>query len=88
MAEFAYNNAKNASSSYTHFKLNRDYHPWMLYKDNVDPWSKSKSAEELLTKLRGLMIVCRKNLNHTQELQKQAHDKATKMRSSASGNKV
>ena len=30
MAEFAYNNAKNASTDHTPFALNYDYHPWML----------------------------------------------------------
>ena len=30
MAEFAYNNAKNASTGYTPFKLNCGYHPRML----------------------------------------------------------
>ena len=70
MAEFAYNNAKNASTSYMSFELNCGYHPWMLYKEEVDLCSQSKSAEELLVELRELMISCYKNLNHSQELQK------------------
>ena len=37
MAEFIYNNAKNTSSGYTPF-----YHPWMSYKKDVKPHSKSK----------------------------------------------
>ena len=34
------------------------------------------------------MIVCRENLHHTQELQKQTHDKGVKPRSYAPGEKV
>ena len=67
MAEFAYNNTKNASSGHTFFELNCGYHFQMSYKDNVDPHSKSKLADKLSTKLRELMIVCRENLYHTQE---------------------
>ena len=60
----------------------------MSYKEKVDPYSKSKSADKLSAKLRELMIVCRENLYHTQELQKRAHDKAMKPRSYAFGDKV
>ena len=88
MAEFAYNNAKNASTGHTPFKLNCGYHPRMSYEEDVDPRSKSKSAEELSAELRELMIVCRENLHHAQELQKHAHDKGVKPRSYAPGDKV
>ena len=60
----------------------------MSYEEEVDPRSKSKSADELLAELRELMIVCRENLHHAQELQKQAHDKGVKPRSYAPGDKV
>ena len=88
MAEFAYNNAKNASTGHTPFELNCGYHPRMSDKEDVDPRSQSKSADELLVELRELMIVCRENLHHAQELQKRAHDKGVKPRSYASGEKV
>ena len=88
MAEFAYNNAKNASSGHTPFELNCGYHPRMSYEEDVNPRSKSKSADDLLAELRKLMIVCRENLHHAQELQKQAHDKGVKPRSYAPGDKV
>ena len=88
MAEFAYNNAKNVSISYTPFELNYGYYPRILYEEEVDSRSKSKSANKLLAKLRELMIVCRENLYHTQELQKRAHNKSVKPRSYAPGNKV
>ena len=88
MAEFAYNNAKNASTDHTSFDLNCGYHPWMSYKEDINPRSQSKSADELSVELRELMSVCRKNLHHAQELQKQAHDKGNKPWSYASGKKV
>ena len=70
MAEFIYNNIKNASNSHMPFKLNCGYHSRMSYEEKVDFHSKSKSADELLTELKELMIVCRENLHHAQELQK------------------
>ena len=88
MAEFAYNNAKNTSTGHTSFKLNCGYYSWISYKEDVDPRSQSKSADELLEELRELMIVCRKNLHHAQELQKRAHNKRVKPRSYAPGKKV
>ena len=88
MAEFLYNNAKNASSGYTPFKLNCGYHPRMLYKDDVNPCSKSKLVDNLSAKLREVIIVCRENLHHAQELQKRAYIKSAKPRSYAPSNKV
>ena len=88
MAKFAYNNAKNASTGHTPFELNCGYHPWMSYEDDVDPRSKSKSADKLSAKLKELMIVCRENLYHAQELQKQVHNKGVKPRSYVPGNKI
>ena len=88
MAEFAYNNAKNASTGHTLFELNCGYHPRMSYKEDVDPRFQSKSADELLAELRELMIVCQENLHHAQELQKRAHNKGVKPRSYAPGEKI
>ena len=78
MAEFAYNNAKNASTGHTSFELNCGYYPCVSYEEDLDPRSKSKTAEELFSELRNLMTVCQQNLYHAQELQKQAHDKGVK----------
>ena len=58
MAEFAYNNAKNASIGHTSFELKSSYHPWMSYEEDVDPRSQSKLADELSAELKELMIVC------------------------------
>ena len=88
MAEFTYNNAKNVSTSHTPFELNCGYHPRMSYKEDINPRSQSKSADELSAELRELMIVCQENLYHAQELQKRAHNKGVKPRSYAPGEKV
>ena len=60
MAEFAYNNAKNASTGYTLFELNCEYPPRIFYEEeeSLDPRSKSKTAEELSSELWELIIVC------------------------------
>ena len=42
MAEFAYNNAKNASFNHMSFELNFGYHLRMSYKEDIDPCSKNK----------------------------------------------
>lgn len=68
MAEFAYNNAKNASTSHIPFELNCSYHPHISYKEEADLLSKLKSADKLAIKLRNLMTVCRDNLQYAQEL--------------------
>ena len=68
MAEFAYNNAKNASTSYIPFELNYGYHSHVSYKEDLDPRSKSKAANELAGELRELMTSCQKNLCHAQKL--------------------
>ena len=68
MAKFAYNNSKNTSTGHTPFELNCGYHPRMLYKEEVDPRSQSKSVDKLSEELKELMVICCKNLHHAQEL--------------------
>ena len=58
LAEFAYNSAKNASIGHTLFELNRGYHPRVSYKEDLNPYSKSKIVEKLFSKLQILMAVC------------------------------
>ena len=88
MAEFAYNNAKNASTGHTPFEFNYKYYPWVFYKEVLDSHSKSKTIEELSFELQNLMAVCKQNLYHTQELQKQTNNKEVKPQSYVLGNKV
>ena len=70
IAEFAYNNTKNASTSYMPFELNCRYHSWVSYKKNLDSRLKSKTAKNLFSKLQNLMAIYQQNLYHAQKLQK------------------
>ena len=49
MAEFAYNNAINASTDYTSFELNCGYYPWVFFQ--------KKSQSLLIVKNRGKTIL-------------------------------
>ena len=75
IAEFAYNNARDASTNDMSLELNYGHYPWISYKKNINPRPQSKSANKLSAKARELMIVCQKNIHYTQEVQKRAHDK-------------
>ncbi len=88
MVDFAYNNAKNASTGHTPLKLNYGYHHRVFFEEDVDPHSRSRSANELAEELRELTEVCCQNLLYAQELQKRAHDKGVKSRSYALGEKA
>ena len=88
MAEFPYNNAKNASTEHMAFELNCGYHPRVSLEEDINPHSQSKTAKELTSKLRELMTVCQENLHHAQEFQKRANGKSVKPRSYAPGDKV
>ena len=81
MAGFAYNNAKNISIGHTLFEFNCGYHPCISFKKNINLYHQSKTAKKLSSKLKELMIVCWNNVNHAQELQKQAHNKGVKPKS-------
>ena len=67
MAEFAYNNAKNASTNHTPFEFNYGYHPKVFFEEDVDPHSRSRFVNKLVKKLGELMEVYCQNLLHTQE---------------------
>ena len=64
ITKFTYNNAKNVSSGHIFFKLNYGYYPCVSYKKDLDPRSKSKTAEKLSSKLQNLIAVCQQNLHH------------------------
>ena len=61
MAEFTYNNAKNAITGHITFELNCRFHLNASYEEDVHPRSQSKAANELATELRDLMTMCRDN---------------------------
>ncbi len=62
MAEFAYNNTKNASISHIPLKLNCGYLLRVSFKDNVNPHSRSYSLNELAKELRKLIEICYQNI--------------------------
>ena len=64
MAEFAYNNAKNASIGHILFELNCGYHFKVSFKEDVDLYLKSRSANKLAEELRKLIEVYCQNLVH------------------------
>ena len=88
IAEFVYNNAKLPSMGYTPFELNCRQHPCISYKEDINPRSRFKAADELTQKLRNLMVIYRKNLPHAQKMPKQAYDKGIKPKSYAFGRKI
>ena len=78
MAEFAYNNAKNASTGHTPFKLNYSFYPRVFFKDDIDFCSRSCTANKLAKELRELIDIYQQNLFYAQKFQKRAHDKSVK----------
>lgn len=62
MIEFAYNDTKITSIRYMLFELNYGYYPYISYKQNVNPYSRSKTANKLTRKLKNPMVICRKSL--------------------------
>ena len=67
MTEFAYNNIKNANTSHTPFQLSWKDYPRVLFKNDVNPYSKSRLAEKLTQELRDLMCIYQQNLLHAQK---------------------
>ena len=88
MAEFVYNNAKNASTGHTLFELNCGFYPQVSFKDNVDPCSRFRSANKLVKELRELIDICQQNLLHAKELQKRVYDKDVKPQNYTPGEKI
>ena len=73
---------------YISFKLNYRYYSLIPYKEDLNPHSRSRRANQLTEKLRNLMAIYRENLQHAQKLQKQAYNKVTKPESYAHGEKI
>ena len=88
MAEFPYNNAKNASTGHTLFDFNCSHHLKVSFEEDFDLRLKSRSANKLAEELRELIEVCCQNLLHIQQLQKSTHDKGVKSESYTPGKKV
>lgn len=88
MAEFAYKNAKNASTDNTLFELNCDYNPYTSYEKDIDTRFQSQSLDKLAKKLQNIMTICKENLYHVQELKKCSYKKHAKSTSYAPGDKI
>ena len=74
MSEFAFNNIKNAGTDHTLFKLICRCHFCVFYKEDLNSYSKLKTAEKLFSELQNLMVICQQNFYYTQ-YQKQAYNK-------------
>ena len=70
------------------FELNYDFYLQLFYKKDVNPYFQSKSTDKLITNLKGLMAVYKKNLQYIQKFQKQYHNKYMKSKNYILGNKV
>ena len=68
MAEFVYNNSKNANISHTPFELNYGYHRQVFFKNKYDTRSKFSSANRLAMELRKLINICCQNQLSAQDL--------------------
>ena len=78
MAEFTYNSAKNINTGHKPFELNCRYHPRILFEDDANFHSKSRSAKKLAKELKNLMSIYQQNLLHTPKLQKRVYNKRVK----------
>ena len=68
MAEFAYNNSKNASTGHMLFELNCGYYSCISFENKCYARSRSFSAKKLAMESRELMNVCCQNMLHAQNL--------------------
>ena len=68
MADFAYNNAKNANTGHMPFKLNYGYYSRVSFKEDTNFCFWSKTADKLSTELQKLITICRENLPDAHEL--------------------
>ena len=57
MAKFAYNNTKNTNTDHMLFELNYGYHPYVLFKEDINSLFRLKIANKLLAELQELMTV-------------------------------
>ena len=58
MAEFAYNNVKNASTSHKSFELKCNFYLQAFYEKDINLCFQLKLANKLVTKLKKLIAIC------------------------------
>lgn len=75
IADFVYNNVKNANIFYILFKLNYGYYPCICFENKTNSCWKVYLANKLVEKLRDLILICQQNLFNIQEVQKKVYDK-------------
>lgn len=61
IAEFVYNNAKNASTGHTFLELNYGYYLRVFYKKSINSCSKSSTIDKLAVKLKDVIFIYKKN---------------------------
>lgn len=88
IAEFAYNNTKNASTGHISFKLNCKYYPRVFFEDKTNLCLKSCFANEIVEELKELIDIYYQNLFYVQKLQKKVDNKGIKSYSYAQDKKV
>lgn len=57
MLEFAYNNAKNVSTSYISFKLNYGLYLYIFFKKNINLYLRFCLVNKLAKKLKNLISI-------------------------------
>lgn len=62
MAEFFYNNTKNTNIGHSLCELNYGFYPQVLYKKDINPYSKYCFANKLVEELKELIKICCQNL--------------------------
>ena len=75
MAEFAYNNSRQASTMMSPFEALLGYQPRISYKHNRDQRSKSRLADVNAAALHDLMNELKLNLVESQEVKVVYHNK-------------
>ena len=70
------------------FELNCGYYPYVCFEEDNNRFLQFKTADKLSTKLLKLKTVYQKNLQHTQDLYKQAYNKDIRLKSFALRDKV
>lgn len=68
MAEFIYNNTKNASTGHISFELNCNYYFYVFFDNEINLYLKSCSTDKLVKELRKLILISQQNLFYAQKL--------------------
>ena len=88
MTKFIYNNAKNASTSFTPFKLNCGYHLCISNQKDINSCSQSKLTNNLADEFKEFRVIYWENLKYTQDFQKEIYNNGTKPKSYAHNDKI